>query len=56
MIKPASAACNSRAARPFPRPETGFIAVKAINHLGDEVMKVYAVGKPGAPRQAGKPG
>ena len=26
--------------RPFPRPETGRIAVKVINHLGDEVLKV----------------
>ena len=29
--------------RPFPRPTTGRIAVKVINHLGDEVMKVYSV-------------
>ncbi len=29
--------------RPFPPPETGKIAVKVINHYGDEVMKVYAV-------------
>jgi adenine-specific DNA-methyltransferase len=29
--------------RPFPRPETGKIAVKVINHYGDEVLKVYAV-------------
>jgi len=28
---------------PFPAPETGKIAVKVINHYGDEVMKVYAV-------------
>jgi adenine-specific DNA-methyltransferase len=27
--------------RPFPRPETGRIAVKVINHFGDEVMKVF---------------
>jgi adenine-specific DNA-methyltransferase len=26
--------------RPFPKPDTGRIAVKIINHLGDEVMKV----------------
>ncbi|MEC9434658.1 MAG: site-specific DNA-methyltransferase [Pseudomonadota bacterium] len=26
--------------RPFPRPKRGRIAVKVINHLGDEVMKV----------------
>ena len=30
--------------RPFPRPETGRIAVKVINHYGDEVMKVLEVG------------
>ncbi len=29
--------------RPFPRPTSGRIAVKVINHLGDEVMKVYEV-------------
>jgi adenine-specific DNA-methyltransferase len=29
--------------RPFPRPETGRIAVKVINHFGDEVMKVFNV-------------
>jgi len=26
-----------------PRPAGGRIAVKAINHLGDEVMKVFRV-------------
>ncbi len=30
--------------RPFPKPESGRIAVKVINHLGDEVMKVFRVG------------
>jgi len=34
---------NSDVSRPFPKPETGRIAVKVINHLGDEVMKVFAV-------------
>jgi len=29
--------------RPFPKPETGKIAVKVINHYGDEVLKVYQV-------------
>jgi adenine-specific DNA-methyltransferase len=29
--------------RPFPRPRGGRIAVKVINHLGDEVMKVMGV-------------
>lgn len=29
--------------RPFDKPASGRIAVKVINHLGDEVMKVYRV-------------
>ena len=29
--------------RPFPRPKTGRIAVKVINHFGDEVMKIFEV-------------
>ncbi|MEM9522805.1 MAG: site-specific DNA-methyltransferase [Pseudomonadota bacterium] len=29
--------------RPFDKPRTGRIAVKVINHLGDEVMKVFRV-------------
>ncbi|OQW48248.1 MAG: DNA methylase [Proteobacteria bacterium SG_bin6] len=29
--------------RPFPRPAGGKVAVKVINHLGDEVMKVVGV-------------
>jgi adenine-specific DNA-methyltransferase len=29
--------------RPFPKPKSGRIAVKVINHLGDEVMKVFNV-------------
>ena len=35
---------HSAVSRPFPRPESGRIAVKVINHLGDEVMKVLSVG------------
>ena len=31
------------ASRPFARPKSGRIAVKVINHLGDEVMKVLGV-------------
>ncbi|MFQ3664493.1 MAG: site-specific DNA-methyltransferase [Sphingomonadaceae bacterium] len=31
------------ASRPFDRPESGRIAVKVINHFGDEVMKVFGV-------------
>ena len=34
---------NSDLSRPFPKPETHRIAVKVINHLGDEVMKVFRV-------------
>ncbi len=31
----------SAVSRPFPKPESGRIAVKVINHYGDEVLKVY---------------
>ncbi len=34
---------NSTVSRSFPAPTTGKIAVKVINHYGDEVMKVYAI-------------
>jgi adenine-specific DNA-methyltransferase len=34
---------HSDTSRPFPKPAGGRIAVKAINHLGDEVMKVFRV-------------
>ncbi len=37
------ATLHSDTSRPFPRPESGRIAVKVINHLGDEVMKVFRV-------------
>jgi adenine-specific DNA-methyltransferase len=37
------ASLNSYTSVPFAKPETGRIAVKVINHLGDEVMKVYQV-------------
>jgi adenine-specific DNA-methyltransferase len=33
----------STRSRPFERPETGRIAVKVINHYGDEVLKVLTV-------------
>jgi len=36
-------ALYSTVSRPFPRPETGKIAVKVINHYGDEVLKVYQI-------------
>ena len=38
------ATLKSDTSRPFPKPESGRIAVKVINHLGDEVMKVFRVG------------
>ena len=34
---------NSDTSRPFDKPKSGRIAVKVINHLGDEVMKVFRV-------------
>jgi adenine-specific DNA-methyltransferase len=34
---------NSDISRPFEKPKNGRIAVKVINHLGDEVMKVFRV-------------
>jgi len=37
------ATLHSTRSRPFPRPETGRVAVKVINHYGDEVLKVYEV-------------
>ena len=33
----------STTSRTFPKPSTGKIAVKVINHYGDEVLKVYQV-------------
>jgi adenine-specific DNA-methyltransferase len=35
------ATLNSDTSRPFSKPKSGRIAVKVINHLGDEVMKVF---------------
>ncbi len=37
------ATLNSDVSRPFDKPKKGRIAVKVINHLGDEVMKVFKV-------------
>ena len=37
------ATLNSDTSRPFEKPTNGRIAVKVINHLGDEVMKVFKV-------------
>jgi adenine-specific DNA-methyltransferase len=38
-------ALYSTTSRPFDPPESGKIAVKVINHYGDEVLKVYEAGK-----------
>jgi adenine-specific DNA-methyltransferase len=37
------ASLNSDTSRPFDKPKSGRIAVKVINHLGDEVMKIFKV-------------
>ena len=37
------ATLQSDISRPFDKPKSGRIAVKIINHLGDEVMKVFRV-------------
>jgi adenine-specific DNA-methyltransferase len=37
------ATLNSDVSRPFKKPQSGRIAVKVINHLGDEVMKVFRI-------------
>ncbi len=36
----------SNKSRPFDKPSTGKIAVKVINHYGDEVLQVYRVATP----------
>src|SRR5262249_27744237 len=36
-------ALYSTKSQPFPVPKTGKIAVKVINHYGDEVLKVYSM-------------
>ena len=37
------ASLHSDTSRPFEKPSHGRIAVKVINHLGDEVLKVFKV-------------
>ncbi len=37
------ATLHSATSRPFEKPRSGRIAVKVINHLGDEVMKVFKI-------------
>lgn len=34
---------NSDTSRPFDKPKSARVAVKVINHLGDEVVKVFKV-------------
>ena len=36
-------ALYSTTSRPFPKPATGKIAIKVINHYGDEELKVFEV-------------
>lgn len=37
------ATLHSDISRPFPKPASGCIAVTMINHLGDELIKVFRV-------------
>jgi adenine-specific DNA-methyltransferase len=37
------ASLYSTVSRPFPTPETGKVAIKVINHYGDEVLQVYEI-------------
>ena len=39
-------ALYSTTSRPFPKPATGKIAIKVINHYGDEVLKVFGLERP----------
>ena len=34
---------DSDVSRPFAKPASGRIAVKVINHLGDELVRVFAI-------------
>jgi len=43
------ASLYSTVSRPFDRPSTGKIAVKVINHYGDEVLKVYDLAEAAEP-------
>jgi len=36
---------NRDTSRPFERPKNGRVAVTVTNHLGDEVIKVFRVGR-----------
>ena len=41
--EPAWATLYRATSRPFPKPKRGRIAVKVINHYGDDVLKFYSV-------------
>jgi len=41
--KPVYCSLYSTESRPFAKPESGKIAVKVINHYGDEVLKVFEI-------------
>ena len=43
QARTASESLHSDISRPFDRPESCRIAVKVINHIGDEAMKVFRV-------------
>ncbi len=43
MSEEAWESVKSTVSRPFPRPSKDKIAIKVINHYGDEVMKVVGV-------------
>jgi adenine-specific DNA-methyltransferase len=43
-VIPCSYPLAATRSRPFDRPDTGKIAVKVIDHYGDEVLKVFGVG------------
>jgi hypothetical protein len=43
LVKEDRSTLNSDISRPFPKPASGCIAVKDINHLGYEVIKVFKV-------------
>ena len=43
VVEEAWASLKRTVSRPFARPSSGRVAVKVINHLGDEVMKVLSL-------------
>jgi len=43
LITPQAGSLFHAVFHPFPKPASGRISVNVINHLGDEVMKVFGV-------------